>query len=295
MQLKAFPGGWAEHAHRHCVWIVSPPDYVHSHAFDEIAEALSGAFSDLGGSAALVREPREFAGRAPIVFGANLIPPGQAGILPPDSIIVNMEQVSSDSEWFGETYTGILKSFPVLDYSPRNCANLQARGITHAETLGIGYHRSLQKIKQQKDKDIDVLFYGSKGDRRAHILNAMQEAGLKVGFLFGVYGAERDAAIARSKIVLNVHHYEAAVFEFVRVFYLLANATCVLTEGRVDDPDLEPYKAGLAVEPYEGLVERAVSLVNNDKERAILAAKGWDIMRRRPLAPILKALIDNQA
>ncbi len=294
MQLKPFPGGWAQHAHRHCIWIVSPPGYAHSHAFDEVAEVLSSAFAELGGSAPVVRNPAEMNGRIPIIFGANLLPEGMAGKLPEGSVVVNLEQVSNDSEWFGDAYLELLNNFPVLDYSPRNCANLRARGIGHAEVLGVGYHADLHRIRPQKEKDIDVLFYGSKGDRRARILDGLSQAGLKVGYLFGVYGAERDAAIARSKLVLNIHYYDAGVFEFVRIFYLLANAVCVLTEGNPDDPDIEPYKSGLAIAPYDDLIDRAVELVNNDRERAILAARGWDTMRRRPLTPMLKALMDQQ-
>lgn len=293
MQLKAFPGGWAQHAHKHCIWIVSPPGYQHSRAFDEVALALSGAFSELGGSAPIVRSPDEFAGRTPIIYGANTLISLPEIKLPDDSIIINLEQVSTESEWFNGIYLSYLKRFPVLDYSPRNCANLIAMGVTHAEVLEIGYHPSLKKIRPQKEKDIDVLFYGSRGERRNHVLQQIHNSGLKLAVLFGVFGDERDAAIARSKIVLNLHHYDAAVFEIVRTFYLLANATCVLTEGDINDPDIAPYKDGLAVEPYERLAQRAVELVANDKERILLAARGWDAMRRRPLAPMLKALMES--
>ncbi|MCO6187503.1 glycosyltransferase [Rhizobium sp. L1K21] len=294
MQLKAFPGGWEEHANKHCIWIVSPPGYSASHAFDEVAETLSAAFSELGGSAPVVHDTKDFRGRVPIIYGANLLAAMPQTTLPEGSIIVNLEQVSTDSEWFNAAYLSHLKTCPVIDYSPRNRENLVSMGVNHAELLEIGYHPCLRRIRPAREKDIDVLFYGSRGERRNHVLQQIHERGLKLAVVYGVFGAERDAAIARSKIVLNVHHYSAAVFEIVRASYLMANATCVLTEGDPDDPDILPYREGLAIEPYERLADRAVELIANDKERAILAARGWDAMRRRPLAPMLKALMEKQ-
>lgn len=32
----------------YCIWVVSPPGYVHSHTFDELALGLSCAFRELG-------------------------------------------------------------------------------------------------------------------------------------------------------------------------------------------------------------------------------------------------------
>lgn len=289
--LTPFAGGWEKHRNRHCIWIVTPPGYVHSHAFDEVAGALSGAFAELGGSAPVVRDLNELAGRAPIIYGANLLDASIIGALPSDSVIVNLEQVSAESAWFSDSYVALLKAFPVIDYSPRNRANLAARGIEHVGLLEIGYHSSLKCIRPAKTKDFDVLFYGSQVDRRQKILTALQGAGLKVAHLFGAYGRERDEAISRSKLVINMHYYQSAVFEIVRVSYLLANGVCVLTEGVPDEPDLKPFVGGLAIEPYDRLVERCIALVNDDRERVTLGARGWDIMRRRSQSAMLKTLI----
>ena len=46
----------------------------------------------------------------------------------------------------------------------------------------------------------------------------------------GVRGAERDALIARARLVLNLHFYPTAIFELVRVSYLLANGKAVVAE-----------------------------------------------------------------
>jgi hypothetical protein len=286
--LKPFAKGWDFHRDRHCIWIVTPPGYTHSHAFDEVALALSGAFSDLGGSAPIVRDPSAFAGRAPIIYGANNLDAGNLDPLPSDSVIINLEQVSEESEWFDDKYLALLNGFPVLDYSPRNRANLVRRGISHAGLMEIGYHPKLQRIRPAAEQDFDILFYGALCDRRKAILGQLHERGLKVANLFSIYGRERDAAIARSKLVINMHYYESAVFEIVRVSYLLANGVCVLTEGRPDEPDIAPFAGGLAVEPYERLVERAIALAADGKERSALGASGLHIMRGRSQTQMLK-------
>ena len=59
--------------------------------------------------------------------------------------------------------------------------------------------------------------------------------GINVKALFGVYGRERDKLIARSKIVLNMHHYSSQIFEIVRVFYLLTNRKAVVAECNARD------------------------------------------------------------
>ena len=43
----------------YCIWIVSLPDFVHSHAFDEVALSLHCAFKTLGYEVPIVRTTSE--------------------------------------------------------------------------------------------------------------------------------------------------------------------------------------------------------------------------------------------
>ncbi|ANL46240.1 hypothetical protein AMC87_CH01527 [Rhizobium phaseoli] len=289
--LQPFAGGWQAHKDRHCIWIVTPENYNHSHAFDEVALGLQGAFEELGGSAPIVRDMNAFAGRAPIIYGGNLLAPEMVGLLPKDSVLINLEQVSEESTWINSRYVSILRAMPVLDYSPRNRENLAAKGIDHAGVLEIGYSRCLSQIQHAPVKDIDVLFYGSMNERRHHILKTLKDGGLKVAHLFNIYGAERDAAIARAKIVTNIHHYASGVFEIVRISYLLANRVCVLTEGDIRDPDLQPFIGGLAIEPYDDMIERCFKLIADADERDAIAAKGFEAIRSRSQADMLMSVM----
>lgn len=294
-ELRAFPDGWDGHKHRHCIWIVTPKGYIHSQAFSEAAYALQSAFEVLGGSAPLVRNIDEWNGRIPIVYGGNLLREDAIRALPKGSIIINLEQVSPESTWMTRNYGKLLHAFPVLDYSPRNRQKLIDAGFAHAELLEVGYTAQLSRIEHAPDKDIDVLFYGSLNAERKAILDQLTALGLNVVHLFGIYGAERDKAIARAKVVLNMHYFRSAIFEIVRVSYLLANHVCVVTEGDTNEPDIQPYLDGMAVTDYDGLVERCVALVKNDTERQVIAQRGFDIMSSRSQAAFLLAAMGPAA
>ena len=277
--LVPFSGAWTEHANRYCIWIVSPQGYDHHRAFDDIAIGLSAAFTERGGTAPVVHHPSAWAGRIPIVLGAHLLSPNLALVLPPESVIYNLEQVDRASSWLNEHYLGLLRRHRVLDYSHRNLAALHAIGITQARLLPLGYAAAFDRIAPAAVQDIDVLFYGSLNERRIAVLEALRALDLNVVHLFNVYGAERDTAVARAKLVLNLHYYEAAVFESARVGFLLANGACVVTEGEEDDPDIAPVRGGLAICAYDGIVERCRNLLGDDEARRNLAARGQALMR----------------
>jgi hypothetical protein len=61
-----------------------------------------------------------------------------------------------------------------------------------------------------------------------------------------VYGQARDALVARARIQLNVHYYEAKVFEVVRVSYLLANGRFVVSETGADAEEEASFGPGVA-------------------------------------------------
>ncbi|WP_158808107.1 methyltransferase domain-containing protein [Beijerinckia sp. L45] len=289
---KAFDGPLSAHRDRYALWIVTPGDYAHQHAYDDLALGLSEAFGELGGSAPIVRDPTEAARRTLIVLGPQLLPQSAQDLLPKDTVLFNLEQVQDDSPWMNRTYLTLLRQHPVLDYSVRNRSALVERGIGHARVLPIGYAPGLKRVPLVEKQDIDVLFYGSLNGRRRDILDALTARGVKVEHLFGVYGAERDSAIGRAKIVLNMHFYDAAIFESVRVSFLLANGACVVSEGHPDDPDVAPFAGGLVVSGYQDLVERCVALLSDDAERKALGQAGFAAVARRRQSDLLRSLFD---
>jgi hypothetical protein len=152
----------------------------------------------------------------------------------------------------------------------------------------------LTRIPTDQEKDIDVLFYGSVNERRARILDELKSRGLNVVSLFGVYGAERDQAIARAKIVLNHHHYKPNIFEIVRISYLLANKVCVVAEGDLDDPDVKPLNGGIELAPYDDLVERCVELVGDAARRQKVAQTGFERICARRQSDLLQRCVAEE-
>ena len=277
--LAPFPGEWSDHADRHCIWVVSPAGYDHHHAFAEVASGLSAAFAERGGSAPVVEHPSQWAGRLPIVLGAHLLSPNMALVLPKGSVIYNLEQVDRASNWLTDTYMGLLRRHAVLDYSRRNIVALKALGIRHAELLPLGYSDAINRVQTVAEQDIDVLFYGSLNERRAAVLDDLRAGGANVVHLFKVYGKERDDMIARAKIVLNMHFYDAAIFETTRVAYLLANGAFVVTEGKEGDPDIAPFKGGLGICDYSQIADLCRLLLGEDQVRRDVAQQGQALMR----------------
>ena len=280
-------------AHDYCIWIVTPPGYAHAAAFHEIALGLQGGLRELGQQAPIVQDKRHIRGKA-IVLGANLLPE-IPGVKPPGkAILFNLEQITPGSEWLTADYLKLLKRHAVWDYSRHNIEQLQQLGIRDVSHCPIGFSDSLQRIQHAPDKDIDILFYGSVNKRRLAILEALASTGLKIETLFGVYGEQRDAIIARSKLVLNIHYYPAKIFEIVRVSWLLANAVCVVTEESPPDSTIDQVRDGIVQAPYESLVKTCQAVIENGSWAAV-GQQGFECFSNHRQSDYLASIVGRQA
>lgn len=274
---------------QYCIWIVTPPGATHSRCFDEVALSLREAFAVLGMDAPVVTDSLDVRGTA-IVLGPHLL---DHVVYPQDLILYNLEQVYQNPLVMTPPYLALLQRFPVWDYSTRNIGTLAAHGIT-ASLCGVGYMPGLTRIPAAPARDIDVLFIGSMNPRRGQVLDQLEAQGAKVEVAFNCYGEARDALIARAKIVLNLHFYQAKLFEIVRVSYLLANRVCVVSETGLDMELETPFLGGVAFAGYSGLVPSCLRLLNDDAARDRIAQKGFAQiqvlsqvdMLKRALAPV---------
>ncbi len=267
---------------------VRPPGYAHAEAFAEVGETLLHALRRLGHDAVVADHP--VPGRRAIVLGSNLLPRHPLPLDPGD-VLYNLEQVEERSPWLGPELRALFRRHPVWDYSARNAARYPALGLPAPVVVPIGWAPELARIAPAAVEDVDVLFYGSVNERRRGILEALAARGLRVEARFGLYGAERDALIARSKIVLNVHFYEAKVFEEVRVSYLLGNGRCVVSERGADPEAERAFEGGVAFADHDRLVETCAALAADPGARARLAARGREIMASRDAARILHPFV----
>lgn len=276
---------------RFAVTVVSPPGYIHSAAFAEIAETIHYGLLSLGYES-IITTDGDLAGRQHIVFGSNLLPSYPLP-LADSAILYNLEQVDAASSWLRPELLEIFRRHVMWDYSDRNAAAFDALGVKVARIVPIGYVKELTRLQQASDPDLDVLFFGSMNPRRQKIIDEMRAAGLRVEVVFGIYGAQRDALITRAKLLLNVHFYEAKVLEIVRLSYLLANRCAVLSERGSDPADDLMIADGVAFADYRHLAQRARELIDDPAERKRLSQRGFELMSARPMREYLRVALDQ--
>ena len=259
------------------ICIVKPKNYPHSDAFWEMAELLAFSLRDLGQDV-VISINEVFSDRQNILFGGHLLTKYD---FPPSTIIFNTEQLSLGVGHWVERIISLGKTHLIWDYSENNIEFLRGKDCKRIKKYQIGYHEKLFRIPQRDLKDIDVLFYGSINDRRKKLLNELKESGLRVKALFGVYGAQRDEYISRAKIVLNCHHYDAKIFEIVRVHYLINNAVTVVSE--VDsETNIDSFWRNIIFGvPFDEIVQECVKLSNNDAYRKKISERAFSKLKNQ--------------
>lgn len=267
----------------------APAGYVHARALDEVVDAYEAGVLALGGSVARLDNAIGAQGKN-LIFGAHLLSESLVRQIPDSAVICNFEQMDEQSRWTqGAPWMSLLSRCEVWDYSERNAAGLKKLVTApDVKVVPVGYVPEWTRIDSAPVQDIDVLFYGSVNDRRKAVLADLKAAGLDVMAVFGVYGAERDALIARSKVVLNLHFYELGVFEVVRVAYLLANRKAVVSEVR-DLSDVPPaLRTAFLPTDYSMLADACRFLVVEADARRRLEALALKGVERLPMVSGLR-------
>lgn len=273
------------------VVIVSPAGYAHSAAFFELAETLVHGLRSLDCEAGISLNSYSPVA-ANIFLGAHLISRSMAGTIPRGSIIYNTEQVFEGSRWMRTELPHLIETHETWDYSRRNIELLADRiPASVLRYVPIGFVPQLARIEKAPLQDIDVLFYGSMSDRRAQIIEDLRSRNLNVAARMGCYGKERDALIARSKVVLNVHYYESKIFEIVRVSYLLTNRKAVVAEMDRETAMDPIYRDAVAGVPYALLADTCAAMASDDARRVQLEERGFQIMSSISEADCLRAAV----
>lgn len=262
-----------------------------NYVFDELALSAASAIRLLGHES-LISKNQIIPFVTNIVIGAHQ----QVDMpqLPTNTIIWNTEQLIEGSWWLTERYIGILKNYTVWDYSHANVNILKNMGIEKVHYAGLGYSKDLEIIPQ-KEKDIDVLFYGSVSERRAAVFEALAGEGIGLKSLYNVYGKERDDYIARSKIVLNVHFFDECYFEPIRVGYLINNKAFVISEKSVNEKDENIMADSIVLASYNRIVDACKYYLSHEEERNKIAVEGYEKYRKgHPqeviLAPLFRTM-----
>jgi hypothetical protein len=236
-----------------------------------------------------------------IVFGAQVLPVSFLQQMPANTIVYNFEQYRGFApHQIYEQVHFYAQHFQVWEYSAANMATwaqLQSGQLQSGQTgvakpaklVPVGYAPILSRIDKPAAQDIDVLIYGLAGGKRLDALSRLSQAGFKTMFLSGFYGAERDALIARSKIILNVNLYDyAQIFEVVRVSYLLANRKAVvatLDERTEVERDLQ---SAVRFTTMNQLVDECRLLLESEDARRALEQSGFQAFSKRDVVASLR-------
>ncbi|GAB0058719.1 hypothetical protein SIID45300_03074 [Candidatus Magnetaquicoccaceae bacterium FCR-1] len=271
--------------------LISPPGYDHAEALREVVETLHFGLRALGHPVTMAINDFDPAARN-ILVGGNLMPVEWIERVPSGTILYNLEQWQSS--WIGnEALPALMARCETWDYDAHNLDRLREAGLVGpSRHVPIGYVPELTRIPVETET-IDVLFYGSLNERRRRILVELEEAGLAVQLLFGLYGQARDAVIARSRIILNIHYYDTKIFEIARISYLLANAKAVVTEKDPEtriDPALDDAMAAV---PYDQLVATCIALIRDEPRRQAMARAGFERFSARLERDILREALGD--
>jgi hypothetical protein len=259
------------------VCLISPPNYIHVLAFWELAELIHFSLIELGHESTLQFKKME-KDATNIVFGCHLLNPELIPQIPKSTIFINTEQIYLNENRWNNTIFEWAKYFEFWDYSEKNILKFKELGVANVKLLKIGFQKELSRIEKSMHQDIDILFYGSMNERRQRILMQLENRGLKVKSVVGLYRKERDQLIARSKVVLNYHFYSSEIFEIVRVFYLLSNAVPVVGEVNPTTSIDETYKNAIYATPNDGIVAACEKLVKDTSLREAIAKHGYEVI-----------------
>lgn len=268
------------------VCLILPENNPHAACFREVGLLLVSALKSNGRECDFTVNQMA-PDRINIILGYHLLT-DEPGLKNFRYIPYQLEQLHTDEYPFTRNMERILRNaHDVWDYSEKNIAFLEEKGIG-AKQLIPGYHENLELIRPVPNKSIDILFYGSIGERRKKILDDLAKT-YKLKILFGVYGEKRDKWISRSKLILNLHHYSKQIFEAVRISYLLNNACFVVSETSENYPY---HPVNLPLVPYEELVQTCARYLQ-DPDQMIQTGQQLfeDFKKHFPMTELIKKVL----
>ncbi|MDR1489629.1 MAG: class I SAM-dependent methyltransferase [Desulfovibrio sp.] len=255
---------------------ISPQDTAPPNGFDDVILPLSHAFRRLGFNVETRCNALNPAS-VNIIFGAGIAPENLGELLPKNSVIFNLEQLTTrKTPWNNPRYIELMRRFTVWDYSRRNARYLRkSRGLSDVVHLRLGYVPEMTRLNPEYPQTFDVLFYGTINERRRKIIEDLRSAGANVFAAAGIFGTLRDRAIAAARLALNVHYYIPATLEMPRLGYLWANNKTVVSE-RKKETEIEPgLEESCRFCAYEDLVGETLSLLRSARAREMQARAGF--------------------
>ena len=224
--------------------IVRPSAVWHPEVFNEFCNLLEYSLAELG-----YEVSTQFDGidqQALNIFISFFFSSEIFRQAPSNSIVFQVENLAGQSDYTERQIKYITEKaihFQVWDYSPANIEVLKSHGISNLKLFEFGFAKKLERYRPRPIglRPLDVLFYGRINEHRRSILADMAVLGVKVKMVKSLFGAERDALMISSKLVLNLHDYNASNFEIFRAHYPLNNGIPILSEINADTSIIPNY------------------------------------------------------
>jgi len=152
-------------------------------------------------------------------------------------IIYQLEPMMyNDLPWHAPSivFNNIREADEIWDYDLLNIKYLSWQNIKVDKFVPIRATQAIDRQWEETEEDIDVLFYGFINERRADILNKLQQrlyGNVSIATVSNITQLKLDEFIRRSKIILNLHAFRPHNRqEQVRIFYPIMNQKYVLSE-----------------------------------------------------------------
>lgn len=263
--------------------------YVHAQVFHEIEAAMFFALKSMGYD--VTNSINDFAPDAKnIIFGMQHCKVDTIRHdVPKNSIVYSLEQMRDTPEcirWCRK-YRGL----EVWDYSKLNVETLKLAGVENIKVVPIGYVPEISYIERQplEKRDIDILAYMSPSPRRRKIMDQFgNNPNINFVHLEAVYGEERDAAMARAKLIINLHNYDNKIFEMVRITHALQQGIPILAERGPDTDFPEYMEDTVNLSTYNRFVDTAYKLLKKPEDLEASAVRALDKFKQTPMTKFLE-------
>jgi len=161
--------------------------------------------------------------------------------MPKRYIIYQLEQLNKSSYIADNVLNNIKNSLITFDYSMINYNNYDEEIRKNVRLQNLPIQNILLDYKP--DYSYDIIFFGLMNERRKKILDKLFSQKFIVAQTSDMFGDNIYEHIKKAKIVLNLHYYENALLEKVRLNEILKYNTLIISEhtNHICD-DVSDYK-----------------------------------------------------
>lgn len=278
--------------------LIDPTGAKYSHFLFDPIRAMQLALESLGHNTSITRNniDRE---RIPLLLGAHHVHDDSSLALIlqlPQYVVVQTEVLdgfevngSYGQEHFRKYYLPLLRGATrVWDWSEKNLTMLRGFGV-RGDRIELGFHPDLLDVHHKKEKDIDVLWYGSQTPYRTFILKAIRGLGLRTLVLFDDPPIYRNDAMARARIVLSLQQSAGAHINAARVIHAVNNRCLVVGEKPIVPHWIEDAMISL---PAAELIAQLPEIARRADLDAIVQEK-YEALSRFPTTAFLAPLVER--